>query len=70
MVFSRPVPVTQIHSQISWVIIPIVLLGLITVWPFLDRKPDASRRPQRVRFAVIAAGMLILIALTIWGEVS
>ena len=52
------------------VIIPIVLLGLITLWPFLDRKPDASRRPQRIRFAVIAAGMLILIALTIWGEVS
>lgn len=52
------------------VIIPIVLLGLITLWPFLDGKPDASRRPRRVRFAVIAAGMLILIALTIWGEVS
>lgn len=52
------------------VIIPMFLLGLITLWPFLDRKPDASRRPQRIRLAVIAAGMLILIALTIWGEVS
>ncbi|HEX6306489.1 MAG TPA: hypothetical protein VFZ76_19975 [Anaerolineales bacterium] len=52
------------------VILPLLLLGLVTLWPFLDRKPVASPRAQRIRFAVIATGMLILIALTIWGEVS
>ncbi|MEJ2265063.1 MAG: hypothetical protein P8X95_16585 [Anaerolineales bacterium] len=51
-------------------IIPLVLVALVTFLPFLDRKPDTSPRVKRVRFAVIAIGMLILIALTIWGEVS
>lgn len=52
------------------VIIPLILVAAVTLLPFLDRKPDASPRVKRVRFAVIAIGMLILIALTIWGEVS
>lgn len=52
------------------VIIPLVLVAGVTLLPFLDRKPDSSARVRRVRFAVIAIGMLVLIALTIWGEVS
>lgn len=52
------------------VIIPLILVAVVTFLPFLDRKPDSSPRVKRVRFAVVAIGMLILIALTIWGEVS
>ena len=52
------------------VIIPLILVAVVTLLPFLDRKPDSSARARRVRFAVVAIGMLVLIALTIWGEAS
>jgi len=40
------------------------------IWPFLDSKPDKSKKTARVRFIVISVLMVILIALTVWGEVS
>jgi quinol-cytochrome oxidoreductase complex cytochrome b subunit len=50
--------------------VPVVLAGIVMLWPFFDRKPEKSKQVQRIRFIVIAMGMLVLIALTIWGEVS
>jgi quinol-cytochrome oxidoreductase complex cytochrome b subunit len=50
--------------------LPVILIGLILVWPFLDHKPDKSRKSTRNRGIVMAIIMVILIALTIWGEVS
>lgn len=52
------------------VMIPIVLVGLVAIWPFLDRKPDASQRTRLVRAIVVTIGLVVVIALTIWGEVS
>ena len=52
------------------VVLPIALLVGMILWPFIDRKPDKSPDTLRKRFIVVAVGMLILIALTIWGEVS
>ncbi len=49
---------------------PVILIGVILIWPFLDRKPDRSRQTTRRRGIVMATLMVILIALTIWGEVS
>jgi quinol-cytochrome oxidoreductase complex cytochrome b subunit len=51
-------------------VLPVLAVILITIWPFIDRKPDTSRRAVRVRFAAVVVFMIILIALTIWGEVS
>jgi quinol-cytochrome oxidoreductase complex cytochrome b subunit len=51
-------------------VLPVLAVILITIWPFIDRKPDTSRRAVRVRFIAVAVFMIILIALTIWGEVS
>jgi quinol-cytochrome oxidoreductase complex cytochrome b subunit len=51
-------------------VLPVLAVILITIWPFIDRKPDTSRRIVRVRFAAVVVFMIILIALTIWGEVS
>lgn len=49
---------------------PLIVLGLAMVWPFIDRKPDKSRRIYRNRLIVVIVIQLILLALTIWGEVS
>lgn len=43
-------------------LLPIVLVGLLVLWPFLDRRPDQSRRSYRWRALVMA---LILAAAVI-----
>ncbi len=52
------------------VLIPLLGLGLLTLWPFVDRRPDPSPRVSRIRFVVVAILVVLLIALTIWGELS
>jgi cytochrome b6-f complex subunit 4 len=59
-----------IEGKIIGVVIPIVLVGLFLLWPFLDTKPDKSKRLYWIRMAVAFVGVIALIALTIWGEVS
>ena len=48
-----------------------ILLAVLAVifWPFLDKKED-SRKAVRVRFILTVIGVIIAIAMTIWGEVS
>jgi quinol-cytochrome oxidoreductase complex cytochrome b subunit len=52
------------------VVVPLLGVVLIALWPFFDRKPERSRRVQRMRLIVILIGIVLFIALTIWGEVS
>lgn len=52
------------------VLIPILGVVILALWPFLDRKEETSLRPTKIRALVVAIGMIILIALTIWGGVS
>ena len=49
---------------------PVIAVILLAVWPFIDRKPDKSTRAYRVRLIFVIVSMILLIALTIWGEVS
>ncbi len=49
---------------------PVILLVILTLWPFIDRKPDPSQRATKIRFIFAAIALVVLIALTIWGEVS
>lgn len=51
-------------------VLPVLLVLLIFLWPFIDRKPESSKKVQRTRLIVVIVGMIVLIALTIWGEVS
>jgi quinol-cytochrome oxidoreductase complex cytochrome b subunit len=48
-----------------------VMLALIvaTLWPFFDKKED-SKKAMWIRLAVTILGLLAVIALTVWGEVS
>jgi len=57
-------------SKTAGAVLPIVAVLVITFWPFIDRKPDTSRKSYRWRATAVAVFMVILIALTIWGEVS
>ena len=52
------------------VMIPILLVLLIIIWPFLDHRPDQSTRQRQIRLIVVIVGLILLTALTIWGEVS
>ncbi len=49
---------------------PVIAILLLAVWPFLDSKPDSSKKTSWIRLWFSAAVILIIIALTIWGEVS
>jgi quinol-cytochrome oxidoreductase complex cytochrome b subunit len=49
---------------------PVVAVVLLMIWPFLDRKPDPSPKTTKMRFWLSLFAVLIIIALTIWGEVS
>lgn len=51
-------------------VLPVIALLILTIWPFLDRKPDRSRRATRIRLIGVILALVILIVLTIWGEVS
>ena len=49
---------------------PVIAIILLTLLPFLDRKPDKSKKSQRIRFFTVLILLVISISLTIWGEVS
>jgi quinol-cytochrome oxidoreductase complex cytochrome b subunit len=65
-----PPMVLGIQGKIIGVIFPIILVGLILIWPFLDNKPDKSKKIYRIRMAFVIIAVITIIALTIWGEVS
>lgn len=52
------------------VLIPILGVVILAVWPFIDHKKETDLKPTKIRAIIVAIGMLILIALTIWGGVS
>ncbi len=50
--------------------LPVLAVFVLLIWPFLDHKPDTSKTTSRIRFWFSLVAVLIIIALTIWGEVS
>jgi cytochrome b6-f complex subunit 4 len=65
-----PAMVLGIQGKTLGVALPILLVGLILIWPFLDSKPDKSKRVYWIRMALVIIAVITIIALTIWGEVS
>jgi quinol-cytochrome oxidoreductase complex cytochrome b subunit len=65
-----PPMVLGIQGKVLGVVLPIVLVALIFLWPFLDSKPDKSRKIYTIRLVFVIVAVVTLIALTIWGEVS
>lgn len=52
------------------VLIPIVGVIALMLWPFLDRRAADPARARRRRFIAVGVFLIIVLALTIWGEVS
>lgn len=50
--------------------LPVIAIGLLALWPFLDRKPDMTPKVRRIRFIAVSLTVIVLIAMTIWGEIS
>lgn len=65
-----PPMVLGIQGKTLGVVIPIVLVALVFLWPFIDSQPDKSRKVYWYRLAFAIFAVLVIIALTIWGEVS
>jgi cytochrome b6-f complex subunit 4 len=65
-----PPVILGIQGKIIGVVVPIALVGMILIWPFLDIKPDKSKKVYWIRLAVVIVAVITIIALTIWGEVS
>ena len=57
-------------SKTAGAVLPVLAVLVITLWPFIDRKPDTTTKSYRRRAIGAAVFMVILIAMTIWGEVS
>ncbi len=52
------------------VLLPILGVILLFALPFLDRRPEGSSRGSRVRAILSIGALIIILILTIWGEVS
>ncbi len=65
-----PPMVLGIEGKTLGVVIPVLLVVVILIWPFLDNAPDKSRKVYWVRLALVILTIITIIALTIWGEVS
>jgi quinol-cytochrome oxidoreductase complex cytochrome b subunit len=57
-------------SKTAGAILPVIAVIVLTLWPFIDRKPDQSNLAYRRRAVFVAVFMVVLIGMTIWGEVG
>ena len=51
-------------------VLPVFLVLVIAIWPFLDHKPDKSKTATRNRMIFTSVLVVVIIVLTILGEVT
>ena len=64
-----PSTVLGIEGPMFAVTMMVVAVLAVVLWPFLDRKED-NKKAMRTRAIITIIGVILAIALTIWGEVS
>lgn len=64
-----PSTVLGIEGPMFAVTMMVLAVIAVVIWPFLDRKAD-SKKAMRTRAIITVVGVILAIALTIWGEVS
>ena len=65
-----PPSILAIEGPVFGVVAILLAVVVVALWPFLDRKEEKNRKATQVRFILSIIGVIIFIALTIWGEVS
>jgi cytochrome b6-f complex subunit 4 len=50
------------------VLIPVIGVMIVAIWPFLDRKKETTTKARNIRFVITVIGVIVVIAMTIWGE--
>lgn len=65
------IPPTILGINGSMFAVVTILLAVLAVilWPFLDKKED-SIKATRIRLILTVIGVIVAIAMTIWGEVG
>ena len=64
-----PSSILGIEGPMFAVTMMVVAVLVVILWPFLDKKAD-SKKAVRTRAIITVVGVVLAIALTIWGEVS
>ena len=57
-------------AELAGIFIPAVGIVLLILLPFLDRKPERRPGRRRLAMAIMALILAVLVALSIWGQVS
>ncbi len=65
-----PPTVLGIEGTALGVVSVMIALVVATIWPFFDSKEETNKKATWIRVAVTILGLIIVIALTVWGEVS
>jgi ubiquinol-cytochrome c reductase cytochrome b subunit len=65
-----PPQVLGIDGTIFGVVSIMLALVAAALLPFLDPKEETTKKPMWIRMVITIVGVIIAIALTIWGEVS
>ncbi len=52
------------------VLAPIVGIGVLVVWPFLDRSPEVLARRRKVVVGGATLVLAAIVVLTVWGYAS
>ena len=65
-----PSTVLGIEGRVLGAVFPVLLVGILAIWPFLDKKEENSRKQVRNRAILAGLVMIVIIILTILGEVT
>lgn len=57
-------------SKTAGAVLPVIAVLVLIFWPFIDRKPDTLQKSYHRRAIFVTVFMVILIGMTIWGEMS
>jgi len=57
-------------AELAGIFIPAVGVVLLIILPFLDRKPERRPGRRKLAMAVMALILAVLVALSIWGQIS
>jgi quinol-cytochrome oxidoreductase complex cytochrome b subunit len=56
--------------RVIGILAPVAVIGLITIWPFLDRSPEVLMRRRKIAVLGATALLLTTAGLTYWGYTS